>query len=212
MLRLAVTGPSGSGKGYICALLERRGIPCLDTDRVVHELYDSPSFVAGISSELGCDIEGKDGKIDRNKLAGMVFHSTSAMKTLLKTVYPAVWQKCEYFFQHCEEEGRIAAVLDAPQLFESGFEKKCDAVIAVDAPEELRLRRILLRDGISKEAAILRMAHQKSSDEYRVLSDYVLFNGNGVTTKNLEEQIDALLSDIFQKAGIEIPLKTQKAP
>ena len=91
--------------------------------------------------------------------------------------------------------GFSAAAVDAPQLFEAGFEKDYDCILCVTAPEEERLRRIVLRDGISAEQAKLRMKNQKTEEEYRMRSDFVLNNG-------ADDRPEETLAQILGKMGI----------
>lgn len=176
MLRIALTGPSGGGKGYISALLRERGVPCLDTDAVVHALYGEPAFAASLSALLGEDLAGKDGAVDRKKLGRIVFTDAVKMKALQDAVYPAVRAKCGEFLEAREKEGAKAAAIDAPQLFEAGMEGDYDLIVAVCAPKAVRLKRVTGRDGVTKEEALLRFSRQMSCAEYRRRAHHTLNN------------------------------------
>ncbi len=194
MVKIAVTGSSGSGKGYICSLLERRGISCLDTDLVVHRLYSDPLFTRRLSEIFCCDLSAPDGSVDRKKLAGIVYKNSDAMNELLKTVYPLVRSECACFFKEASANGKNAAVIDAPQLFEANMALDVDVIIAVSAAKNIRLSRILCRDGITAEQAHIRMAHQKSDEEYQKLSHYIIVNNEG---SQAEKQLDEILKKIL---------------
>ncbi len=178
MIRLAITGASGSGKGYLCAMLKERGIPCLDCDRVVHEIYKDPAFTKELSALFSADLADASGAVDRAKLRALVFADQDNMKALMQRVYPAVRARCIAFLQACAQEGKSFAAVDAPQLFEAGFEKDYDVIIAVLAPLEERIERIMKRDGITKAAALERIAHQMTDEEYAARSDAVIRNGS----------------------------------
>ena len=195
MIKIALTGPSGSGKGYVGALFEKRCIPCLDTDQTVHELYRDPEFAKELSSALNHGICAADRTIDRPALARLIFENDDAMKTLLALVYPAVRKKCKAFFEAQEASGKKAAVIDAPQLFEAGFEEDVDLIVTVDAPEDLRLQRVIARDGISEEYALQRMKRQRTGEEYAACSHYVLVNDG---KNDVEAALDALLCKILK--------------
>ena len=129
------------------------------------------------------------------KLGEIVYNDPEAMKKLANLVYPPVRQRCLGYLEKAEEVGYSAAAVDAPQLFEAGFEKDYDCILCVTAPEEERLRRIVLRDGISAEQAKLRMKNQKTEEEYRMRSDFVLNNG-------ADDRPEETLAQILGKMGI----------
>lgn len=195
MLRIGLTGPSGSGKGYISSLLAKRGIPTLDCDRVVHTLYRDAGFVQVLSVAFSVDLSASDGSVNRKKLGEIVYNDPKAMRKLAGFVYPPVRQRCLGYLEEAEAVGYLAAAVDAPQLFEAGFEKDYDCILCVTAPEEERLQRIVLRDGISAEQARLRMKNQKTEEEYRRRSDFVLSNG-------ANDHPEETLSYILGKMGI----------
>ena len=195
MIRIGLTGPSGSGKGYISSLLAKRGVPTLDCDRVVHTLYQDESFVQVLSMAFGVDLSAPDGSVNRKRLGEIVYNDPEAMKKLANLVYPPVRQRYLGYLEKAEEVGYSAAAVDAPQLFEAGFEKDYDCILCVTAPEEERLRRIVLRDGISAEQAKLRMKNQKTEEEYRMRSDFVLNNG-------ADDRPEETLAQILGKMGI----------
>ena len=190
MLKIALTGPSGSGKGYIGALLTSRGVPVYDTDEAVHRLYADRAFSARLQDALGCDILGENGFIDRRKLGAVVFADENKMQALYALVYPAVRALCRDFLRDAAKNGCRAAAVDAPQLFEAGFEGDYDEIISISAPKRERLARILRRDGIGKEQALLRMAHQMSQRAYNNRATAVIHNG---ARDDASEQLDRLL-------------------
>lgn len=189
MLKIALTGPSGSGKGYIAALLAQRGIPCLDTDRTVHRLYRDPAFSSALAKALGADVLCGDGTVDRKKLGALVFADAGAMEKLSHTVYPAVKREIDRFFEDASSSGVAAAAVDAPQLFEAGFENDFDLIVCVTAPKDLRLKRVIARDGITRKEALLRFAHQMPAREYERRSTVTLRNAGG----DPAPRIDAIL-------------------
>ena len=190
MIRMVLTGPTGSGKGYISALFEERDIPTLDTDRVVHDLYRDPAFINELHTLFGDRILTKTGGIDRKKLADLIFADPSAKKALLSRVYPAVRAVCTEFLLQAEHSGKKMAVVDAPQIFEAGFASDFDLTVCVIAPKRERLARILNRDGITVGDANRRMANQMSDEEYQKRCMVTLYNGKG---DDIVAQIDKLI-------------------
>ena len=190
MLKIALTGPSGSGKGYVSALLSRRGIPCLDTDRVVHDLYEREDFARKLQSVLSSEILDAKGRIDRKKLGALVYSDEKMMEKLLRTVYPEVRREILSFFEKNAAADAPAVAVDAPQLFEAGFESDFDAVLCVTAPKSLRLSRVTARDGISRAEALLRFSHQMPAREYEKRSTAVIRN-NG--KRDVKKDLDNIL-------------------
>lgn len=192
MIRIAITGPSGSGKGYVCSLLEKRGIVSLDCDAVVHRLYASNDLAVRLSKELGTNVCHPGGGVDRGVLAPIVFGNEEMMKRVQRIVYPLVRARCLAFLEEQEQAGAKAAAVDAPQLFEAGFEGDYRLILCVSAPKEERLSRIMKRDGISKEDALLRMSKQMSEKEYEKRCHAVIENGGG---SDPERKLERVLRD-----------------
>ncbi len=190
MIKMVLTGPTGSGKGYISALLEERDIPTLDTDRVVHDLYCNSAFISKLCTLFGNGILTETGEIDRKTLADLIFTDPSAKKALLSIVYPAVRAVCAEFLLQAEHSGKKMAVVDAPQIFEAGFDSDFDLTVCVIAPKRERLARILSRDGITVEDADRRMTNQMSDEEYQRRCMVTLYNGQG---DDIIAQIDKLI-------------------
>lgn len=187
MIRIALTGPTGSGKGFVCRMLEKNGIPCLDTDLVVHRIYDRESTRRALEERLGAELSNEKGGVDRKKLGALVYGDPEKMEALLAYVYPQVRRECRRFLTLREKKGCKAAVVDAPQLFEAGFENDYDLILCVTASAEERLKRIMERDGITEREALVRMSHQKSEEEYIARSDRVLYcESSEKTAKEVE--------------------------
>ena len=191
MLKIALTGPSGSGKGYVSDFFKSVGIRCLDTDKVVHRIYEDPSFASRLSDLLSTDFRKPDGTADRKKIAGVVFSDARKMDLLLGEVYPRVRLEIFRFFSEEENKGARAAVVDAPQLFEAGFEEDFDLILCVYAPKAQRLARVMRRDGVTRKEALQRFSHQMSARDYLRRCHEVVNNADGADVKG---QFDRLLS------------------
>ena len=177
---IGITGPSGAGKSVLCTYLASKGIPVINADEVYHSLLvkNSPCTLA-LAKEFGEEILSPEGTPDRKKLGAIVFSSDEKLKRLNSIVLGFVIDKINEIIASLEKEGQRTVVLDAPTLIESGFSKECDSVLSVLSPKQDRLRRIVKRDGISEEAALLRTNAQKSDEFYTENSHHVIINDSG---------------------------------
>lgn len=183
---IGLTGPTGAGKGYVGNYLAQQGFNVIDCDLVVKEIYENNlSLIDKLSAEFGNDII-KDGRLDRKRLGEIVFADKERLKALNAIVHPCV-------IARCEEMARPPAVLDAPQLFEAGAQDKCSKIICVTADREIRVQRIMDRDGIDYDTALRRINAQLSEEYYINNSDLVIYN-NGEDT---ETQIKAIMEEII---------------
>ena len=178
MIIIGLTGPSGSGKGWVSKLLCKYGIPSIDTDEVYHELLVPPSPCLGdLVNAFGKDIL-TDGKLNRSVLASIVFTDPQKLKLLNEITHKYILGETNLRLQKYQNNGYQAAIVDAPALFESGYDKKCDFVIAVTAPRELRLKRILKRDSITPNEASRRIDAQPNDEFYVSQSKYAVCNND----------------------------------
>ena len=189
MLVLGLTGPSGSGKGVACSFFTAENVPCLDTDAVYHELIAKPSACTEeLKEHFGETILTAQGGVDRKKLAAAVFGNTEEKREKLlllnRITHRYVLDTCRHWLRAQEKAGKQAAVIDAPLLYESGFDKECDFVVAVLASRQARLARIILRDGLTGPEAEKRLDAQPKDAFYLAKADFVIRNdGNPSTVK-----------------------------
>lgn len=178
ILIIGLCGRSGSGKGYIGAIFNRSGIPTIDTDAVYRDIVsdkDSPCL-RELSESFGKSVIAEDGSLDRKVLAGIVFSDPGKLKLLNKITHKYILCETKKLISAFAEEGTRAVIIDAPVLFESGFDKLCDFCLCVTCGTEVCVRRICERDGIGKESAVKRLSSQISEDELRSLCDYEIVN------------------------------------
>lgn len=199
---IGLTGQSGAGKGEVCRILNEYGIKSIDTDAVYHKLLIPPSeCIDELTAFFGTQILDQSGTVNRKALASIVFApgNQSKLEVLNKITHKFILSETEKKICMFEKEGDRAVVIDAPLLFESGFDKKCDTVISVIALYETRLERVIKRDSIDKEQAALRLRSQNDDSFYTDKSDYVIHNNGG--TDDLRQQIRVILQKITGTIG-----------
>ena len=200
---IGLTGPSGAGKSTLCEKFEELGIPCIDTDKIYHEITKTPSpCLDELCEKFGSTIINDRGGLDRVALAKLVFESDNKEKNLSNlnaTTHKYIWHETNRILTKYIEDGKVAAVIDAPALFSSKiFIGACDFIISVLCDKESSLERIMKRDGISREKALARINAQPSDEFFIENSDYYITNCG---TKN--EMNEKLLS-IFEQEEILI--------
>ena len=170
---IGLTGQSGAGKSTVAKTFSSLGAMVINADSIVAELYipGSPCLKA-VAAEFGQDILNSDGTLDRRLLAERAFASSERTKALNRLVHPFVTARLFKLLR--DSEGII--VFDAPQLFEADADVICDAVVAVTADKDIRVNRIIKRDSLSMEQALLRVSAQHSEAFFRARADYIIEN------------------------------------
>ena len=157
---LIVTGLMGSGKSAVCALLRERGIPVYNADARTKALYARrPSLVPLMEQALGQALRRPDGPLDRQALAARIFADAPSRERVEALVYPLVLQDFRRWRSRCKGAAWVA-LESAVILSKPLFDGLADAAVEVTAPLEVRLQRVMRRDGLSREEALARMAVQ----------------------------------------------------
>ena len=168
---LGITGGTGSGKTTLLQLIEAAGGVILDCDAIYHQLLrDDKDLLSAIETRFPGTVLG--GQLDRKRLGEVVFADESALLELNQITHGAVKQEV---LRILASQPKLAAI-DAIGLFESGLDDLCDVTVAVTAPAEQRIRRLMARDGISYEYAQKRICAQHTDDWYREKCTYCLEN------------------------------------
>ena len=184
---IGLCGGSGSGKGAVCSILAKFGYLTVDTDKVYRTLTDKKTkCLEALVSEFGNAILNENGTLDRRKLAGIVFLDADKLKKLNFIAHKFVLDEVRAIILGAEGDGFSGVIVDAPLLFESGFDAECDFVVAVVADRQIRIQRIIDRDGITEEEAIRRIDSQKTDSELRALVDFVVENNGNLEELNCE--------------------------
>lgn len=181
VMLVGLCGRSGSGKGYVSALFLKEGIPSVDTDAVYREMTSASDTLSECMIELvdrfGEGILSEDNSLNRAALREMVFgDDRTALLDLNSISHKHILKKTEEIADGYFRKGYNIVLVDAPVLYESGFDKKCECVVCVVAPEEVVISRIMSRDGITREAAEKRLKTQISADVLISKADFVIMN------------------------------------
>src|SRR6267154_977322 len=171
MIILGLTGSIGMGKSTTATLFAEAGVPVYDADATVHMLYEGEAASAIEAAFPGTTV---DGKVDRNKLSARVVHDPTAMRQLEPIVHPMLGASRENFLDDAERSGAPVAVVDVTLLFETGGEKRVDAVVVVTTSKEVQRERILARDNMTSEKLDAILARQMPDAEKRKRADFVV--------------------------------------
>ena len=179
--KIGLTGPSGAGKSLFAGFFRHMGIPVLDADEIYHSLVNSDSeCLRELGLEFGSEII-KNGRLDRRALRTIVFaeDGKERLAKLNEITHKHVIKRTDELICELFEEGSRVFVIDAPLLIEAKMHEDCDTVVTITAPEDVRCERIMKRDGITKEDAMLAIRAQKPDSFYENASSYVISNGGG---------------------------------
>ena len=177
MLILGLTGSIGMGKSTTAKLFAEAGVPVYDADATVHMLYEGEAVPAIEATFPGTTV---NGKVDRNKLSARVVRDPAAIKRLEQIVHPMLGASRQKFLDDAERSGAPVAVVDVPLLFETGGEKRVDAVVVVTTTPELQRQRILTRDNMTSEKLDAILARQLPDAEKRRRADFVVDTSDGL--------------------------------
>jgi dephospho-CoA kinase len=177
MIVLGLTGSIGMGKSTTAKLFAEAGVPVYDADATVHMLYEGEAVSAIEAAFPGTTV---DGKVDRNQLSARVVHDPAAIKRLEQIVHPMLGASRQKFLDDAERSGAPVAVVDVPLLFETGGEKRVDAVVVVTTTPELQRQRILARDNMTSEKLDAILARQLPDAEKRRRADFVVDTSGGL--------------------------------
>lgn len=176
MFVLGLTGSLGMGKSTTAGFFAELGIPVHDADATVHRLYKAEAAPLIEAAFPGTTAEGA---VDREKLAKRVLDDPAAIKTLEGIVHPLVRAAEEQFLAEAARKNTQVAVLDIPLLFETGGDRRCDAVVVVSAPEDIQRTRIFGRPGMTEQKFAGIVANQMPDAEKRIRADFVVDTSKG---------------------------------
>jgi len=173
MLKVGLTGNIGSGKTTVSKIFEVIGIPVFHADIIAKKLYAIPEVILEVKNKLGTEVF-TDNTLDFKKLAGVVFSDSEKLNIVNQIIHPRVYDEAEQWFK--KQSGVPYIIHESAILFENNLQGRYDKIINVSAAEEVRLRRVIERDGISRSEVERRINNQMSDTVKSKLADIVIYN------------------------------------
>src|ERR1700728_15480 len=189
---LGLTGSIGMGKSTTAKLFAEAGVPVYDADATVHRIYQGEAVPAIEAAFPGTTA---DGKVDRARLSAKVVHDPAAIQRLEQIVHPMLRSYHQKFLEEAEQAGAPVVVMDVPLLFETGGEKRVDAVVVVTTAPEVQRERILARPNMTEEKLVAILARQMPDTEKRKRAHFVVDTSHGL------DPVRARIRDILAEAA-----------
>ena len=196
MLLIGLTGSIGMGKSTIAARFRHQGVPVVDADALVHELYKGAAVKPIEAAFPGVTI---GGYIDRPKLSAHLLANPSDFKVLERIVHPLVQAAERRALHDIRKSGSPMAVLEVPLLFETGGDKRVDVTVVVSAPADVQRARVLARPAMTAEKLDAILQRQMSDADKVARSDFVVDTGCDMAAS--EAQVDAIVVSLRGRAG-----------
>ncbi|MBW7573420.1 dephospho-CoA kinase [Caproiciproducens faecalis] len=194
-LVIGLTGPTGAGKSTVAAAFQKAGCLVVDADRIARLTISDEKCLSALRAEFGNDIVGEDNRLNRTLLAQRAFSDKKSTQRLNAITHPLIKEEIVRQINECRKKDARAVILDAPLLFESGADSLCTVSVAVTAPAEVRLYRIVNRDSITPELAKARMSTQQDDAYYHSRAQY-LIDGT-LSISDTQIRVNQLLEQII---------------
>lgn len=195
MIWIGLTGGIASGKSTVSKILRQRGLPVVDADELARDaiLHGSEGYKQVVKT-FGMDVLNKDGTLDREALAEIVFTDKSQLEKLENIIHPIVREKTKSLKASLQKQGYKMAFYDVPLLFEKQMESLFDKIVVVYSRMDQQIERLKARNNMTKEQAVNRILNQISMDDKIKKCDFVIDNTSD--EKNLDNQVTKLLDDL----------------
>lgn len=189
---VGLTGGIASGKTTVSNFFKSKGFLVFDADKIAKDISEQAKVIDEIVLYFGEDVLNSDSKVDRKKLKDIVFKDKRKLEKLNNIIHPRVYK----YFQNIKNENNSKEILifDVPLLYESGIDKLCDKVILVVASENIKMERIMKRDGIDEELAKKIISSQMSDEEKIKKADIVIENNGSI--EELIKKIERLCENL----------------
>ncbi|MFC1676343.1 dephospho-CoA kinase [Planctomycetota bacterium] len=193
---IGIVGGIGSGKSTVAQLFSKLGCAVIDADQIAHQVLDEPSIRARTIAAFGDGVLDREGRVDRKKLADIVFTDTAKVDLLNNIIHPVVLERVEMLIERYNTDVAVKAiVLDMPLLVEVQWDKRCDKVVFVDCERGLRAERAKKSQLFGEKQLKIREKFQISLDSKADMADNVVNNNSDLSV--LEKQV----TDIFTNIG-----------
>lgn len=191
---VALTGKTGAGKSTVSDYLRKKGAYIIDGDIIAREVLQTDESLLGeLCRKFGEDILNSDKTLNRRALAEKAFSSAEKTELLNSVMHPAINNEIQRKTNEAFEKYDVV-IVDAAAIIESGFADKCDLLITVHAPEDIRKERIIKRDNMTEKDALIRIKGQKDDNFYLDKADFVI---NNFAPYSLEKQLSQLEKELF---------------
>ncbi|WP_294891792.1 dephospho-CoA kinase [uncultured Lactobacillus sp.] len=195
---LGLTGGIASGKSTADIFFREKHIPVIDCDQIAHDILNvGNKGYELVRKQFGLQIINEDQSINRSVLGQIVFSDEKQLDILNKITHPLIFQEIQAKIALNKVAKKPLIIVDAPVLFEANGQKYCDCTLLIAIPECLQLKRLLLRDHLSKDAALKRIRSQMPLSQKEKLADFVI-NNDG-TKQDLKYQLEQLLLKIKEE-------------
>ncbi len=201
ILKVGLTGGLASGKSTVAERLRESGIPVLDADLIVRDLYREGSAGArAVAGAFGPEFLAADGSVDRPKLSAHVFHDPPSLSRLNALIHPLVQGEQARWFQGLEAKGEALGVIEATLLVETGGRRRFDVLVTVSAPADMRLKRAIRRSGETDPNEFVKRMSAQFSDAAREEVADIVIRTEG-TKEDLLKKVDELAKELKGRAG-----------
>lgn len=172
-----IAGGIGSGKSYVCKIIELLGVPVFDSDKEAKYLYTSDETLKSeLVARYGKSIYNDDNSLNKSKLASIIFSDEVELKLVNDMVHPRLRKRFKLWVEEQTSKGYNNVVIESALMFNSSLHKLTDKVILITAPLEKRIKRAMMRDNTTRDNVISRINKQLSQEEQIKLSDYIIDN------------------------------------
>ena len=196
MMIWGITGPTGAGKTTLLREVEKLGGTVIDCDAVYHEMLESDTTLQNMLEKEFGPLRNASEKIDRKKLGTIVFNDPDKLELLNAIAWQAITARVCALLEDCKGQGGTLAAIDAIALLESPLKGLCQLTVAVLAPQEVRVRRIMAREGISEEYAWARVKAQKPDKYFSQNCDYTLIN-DCPSAEEFSQKVQEFLKEVL---------------
>ncbi len=171
---VGLTGGIGSGKSTVAMIFSHLGVPVYEADKASKTIIDTnKELQKKLQNLLGDDIVNAEGLIDRERMASIIFNDEELLQKTNALIHPAVGDD---FKKWVENQDYPYVLKEAAILFESGSYRQCDKIVVVEAPEELRIERVMQRGNVKRDQVLERIRNQMPQEQKVALADYVIHN------------------------------------